>query len=331
VSAASNGLCHAAPASLQGQAHQFTLFAALRLLEQTYASRPRLGESRHLHEDAVRLQQPPHLVFAPSDVKALSQDEELDRLNQLRDPTQSDFINLLQNRMMALFYRAWANADPATSLDRPDSDRFRQYLGAFIGLGLPSSWQQDHVHDYAKFSRTAWFGSRTRSVEGLEKVLSDYFGVPAQIHNFIGEWIQVPGPWRTRLGRRSSAERLSRRTAQGSTTLAGASLGARSWQCAHKFEIAIGPLSYAQFKSFLRGESALRELSDLVRLYTNDEWSWQLRLQLAAGEAPTASLGKARSQLGRTGWLRSHRQVVREVVIAGDAAQDHHQAALPAE
>src|SRR6185312_13056576 len=48
--------------------HRFTLFAALRLLEQCFPDHPRLGESRKASDDPVRLGQTPTLSFAPSDV-----------------------------------------------------------------------------------------------------------------------------------------------------------------------------------------------------------------------------------------------------------------------
>ena len=53
---------------LAAEPYRFGLFAALRLLEQAYPGRPRLGESRKASDDAVRLGQAPHLSFAPSDV-----------------------------------------------------------------------------------------------------------------------------------------------------------------------------------------------------------------------------------------------------------------------
>ena len=51
---------------LQEQPHGFSLFAALRVLEQLHADKPRLGESRKAADDAVRLGQAPHLAFAAS-------------------------------------------------------------------------------------------------------------------------------------------------------------------------------------------------------------------------------------------------------------------------
>src|SRR5262249_11758869 len=140
----------------------FTLFAALRAVEQAHPNRPRLGESRKAADDPIRIQQPPHLHFAPADVIAFGGDEgEQPQLKQLGfgifgpngalplhltelaharehqfdDPALGDFINTFQHRFASLFYRAWANADPCTSYDRPGSDFFRLYLGALIGIG----------------------------------------------------------------------------------------------------------------------------------------------------------------------------------------------------
>ena len=58
--------------ALEREPHRFTLFAALRLLEQANAGQPRFGQSRRSADDAVRLQQPPHLTFAPSDVSRMA-------------------------------------------------------------------------------------------------------------------------------------------------------------------------------------------------------------------------------------------------------------------
>src|SRR5262249_2516047 len=66
----------AALEALQARPHAFDLFAALRLLEQSCADRPRLGESRRAADDIARLGQAPHLSFAPSDVASVARDEQ---------------------------------------------------------------------------------------------------------------------------------------------------------------------------------------------------------------------------------------------------------------
>jgi type VI secretion system protein ImpH len=316
---------------LGAEPHRFTLFAALRLLEQCFPERPRLGESRKAADDAVRLGQRPSLSFAPSDVAAFEDSgdgpvrlEQLsfgifgpngalplhltehayERDRQREDATLTDFVNLFQHRLTSLFYRAWAESDPATSFDRPRSDRFLLHLGALLGLGTESALSRDAAPDRAKLSRVAHFAPQPRSAEGLESILADYFARAVEVRQFVGEWMGVPGELFSRLGTDPASASL------GQT----ASLGALSWQCQHKFEIVIGPLDLASFGDFLPGARGLAELTALVRLYTNEEWSWQLRLLLQDVEVPGVRLGTA-GQLGWTTWLGGRGQMADDVVI----------------
>ena len=328
----------AALEQLRAEPHRFTLFAALRLLEQCFPAAPRLGESRKAADDPVRLGQTPTLSFAPSDVSGFhdSADGErptleqysfgvfgpngslpvhlteyaYERGRQREDATFTDFVNLFQHRLTSLFYRAWADAEPAASCDRPESDRFLQYVGALLGLGTASARSRDAVPDRAKLSRAAHFGPQPRSADGLENILTDYFGLAVEVRQFVGEWMDVPHELCCRIGRDPSSASL------GMT----AALGAMSWQCQHKFEIVIGPLALGSFADFLPGSRGLAELAALVRLYTNDEWSWQLRLLLRDVEVPGVRLGSA-GRMGWTTWLGGRGQLADDVVIQEPTSQ----------
>ncbi len=312
--------------------HRFTLFAALRLLEQSFPDRPRLGQSRRAADDAVRLGQKPSLSFAPSDVAGFQGVSEerparleqfsfgifgpngalplhltehaYERYRQREDPTLTDFVNLFQHRLISLLYRAWAESDPATSFDRPESDRFASYLGALAGLGTSSALSRDAAPDRAKLCRVAHFAPQPRSAEALESILAEYFRLAVEVRQFVGEWMDVPAELFSRLGRDRAAVSLGRTT----------TLGALSWQCQHKFEIVIGPLDLRSFRDLLPGSCGLAELAALVRLYTNEEWSWQLRLLLRDVEVPGVRLGSA-GQLGWTTWLGGRGQMADDVVI----------------
>jgi type VI secretion system protein ImpH len=210
--------------------------------------------------------------------------------------------------LIALFYRAWADSDPATSHDRPDVDRFKLYLGSMLGLGFEASTARDAVLDYAKLSRAAQFSAQTRSAEGLRDVLVDYFELPIDVRSFAPAWLDIPPASYTRLGDRSQSAQLG----------VGSTLGSASWQSQHQFAIVIGPLTHVTFEHFLPGTAGLRELAALVRLYTNDEWSWILRLRLAAHEVPAMRLGTG-SRLGWTSWVGGRDTVAEDVIIRGDA------------
>jgi type VI secretion system protein ImpH len=321
---------------LQARPHAFSLFAALRMIEQSHPQQPRLGESRKAGDDVVRLGQAPHLSFAPSDVAAATQDDEgrlsleqygfgvfgpngalplhltelaYERRRHKEDGTLVDFLNLFQHRLISLFYRVWADSEPTVNLDRPEADRFRGYVGALLGIAPPSARDTDAVPDYAKLSRAGLFAQQARSAEGLEAILSDYFEIPIEVRAFAGAWLDIPGALHCRLGEQQLGL---------STTL-----GASTWQCQHKFEIVIGPLGRTNFADFLPGARGLTELHALVRLYTNDEWSWQARLLLRDVDIPSASLGGRApksgtltgNQLGWTSWLGARRAGAEDVVI----------------
>ena len=313
---------------LQAQPYGFSLFAALRLLEQTHADQPRLGESRKAADDVVRLGQAPHLSFAPSDLAQVTATEaggialeqygyglfgpngalplhltELayERRRQQEDGTIVAFLNLFHHRLISLFYRAWADSEPAVSLDRPQTDRFRTYVGALFGLAPESACDADAVPDFAKLSRAGRFAQQTRSADGLEAILADYFEIPVEVRPFAGAWLDIPRDLYSRLG----AQQLGIST----------TLGASTWQCQHKFEIVLGPLARADFSDFLPGGASLAELHALVRLYTNDEWAWQARLLLRDADIPGLHLGGAGNQLGWTSWLGARRTGAEDVVI----------------
>src|ERR1700755_2767187 len=57
---------------LHDNPEHYTLFGALRRIEQAHRDRPRLGESRKAADDPVRICQRPHLYFPGSDVAAFT-------------------------------------------------------------------------------------------------------------------------------------------------------------------------------------------------------------------------------------------------------------------
>jgi type VI secretion system protein ImpH len=321
---------------LQRFPERYTLFGALRAVEQAHPDRPRLGESRKVADDAVRIAQLPHLYFAPADVLAFGDlDSGVARLDQLGfgvfgpngalplhltelahararqydDPALGDFINAFQHRFASLFYRAWANADPCASFDRVETDGFQLYLGALIGIGPELSREQDSVIDYAKLSRVGLFAPHTRSAAALEQILAEYFEIDVEVAPFSGVWLDIPADAWCRLGGTPEHAQLG----------GGAVLGRSTWQCQSRFEILLGPVHMAQFVNFLPGSRGLDQLKALVRLHTNEEWSWQVRLLLDPTDVPAVQLG-ASGWLGWTTWLGPRREVARDTTIEGSRA-----------
>lgn len=321
----------AAVQRLRHEPHRFSLFAALRLLEQVDPARPRLGEARRPAEEWVRLEQPAHLTFAPSDV-ASAEDSSggklrigqygfgvfgpngalpfhltefaFERQRHHEDATVVDFINLFQHRLTTLFYRAWADSDPVASHARPEDDGFATFLGSLVGLFDESALGRDSIPDGAKLSRAGLIAGGGKSADGLEALLSDYFRQRIEVRQFVGSWLRVPEELRTRLGVDDSSAILGN----------SATLGAASWQRQSKFEVVVGPLPFEAFLQFLPGSRALRALGDLIRLYTTGEWSWQVRLLVNEDDAPGVALGQV-GRLGWTSWLGHKQGIASDVVL----------------
>lgn len=321
---------------LRQEPHRFSLFAALRLLEMLEPARPRLGESRRPADDVVRLEQPPHLTFAPSDVAAVEvgsggrlrltqygfgmfgpngalpfhlTEYVFERRRHHEDAAVIDFINLFQHRLTSLFYRAWADSDPVACHARQDDDDFAAFVGALVGIFDESARERDSVPDYAKFCRAGQIGAGSRSADGLEAVLSDYFCQPIEVREFVGSWLRIPDELRTRLGGSDDAAALGR----------AATLGGASWQRQGRIEVVIGPMSFEAFMQFLPGSRALRALADFIRFYSAGEWAWQARLLVVEGDAPGVALGQV-GRLGWTSWLGSKRGIAADVVLQDEQA-----------
>ena len=318
---------------LNNSPEHYTFFGALRRIEQAHRDRPRLGESRKASDDPVRIAQRPHLYFVGADVAAFGAGDTAvprieqhgfgvfgpngalplhlteiaySREHQADDPALSDFVNAFQHRFASLFYRAWAGSDPCTAFDRVDQDAFRLYVGALMGIGPPAARDRDSVLDYAKLARVGLFAPQNRSAEALEQILLEYFELPVELIPFVGAWLDISDDARCRIGIEP----------QHATLGLGATLGNMTWQCQSRFEIALGPLGIADFVNFLPGARGLTQLKSLVRLYTNEEWSWQVRLLLKPEQIPAMRLGEG-GWLGWTSWLGSRTQVARDAVIEG--------------
>jgi type VI secretion system protein ImpH len=215
-----------------------------------------------------------------------------DRARNASDFALVRFLDVFHHRILALFYRAWADAQPTVSLDRPKEDRFATYLGSLLGLGMPSVRDRDEFPDRAKLFFAGRFAAQPHNCEGLTAIVGAFFGLPVKVEEFAGEWLTLPEDARWRLGRSSRAGVL------GQTTVAGA----RTWQRQSKFRIVFGPLHEDDFHSLLPGGARLRRLVALVRNYTGDSLTWDVRLHLEHQVKRPFRLGRS-SGLGWTSWL----------------------------
>jgi type VI secretion system protein ImpH len=311
-------------------AHDF--FALMRRVDALRPELPRTGQALRPAHEAVRLAQPPEMDFAPAPLQKLELREGAaprlsvrffgllgpqgpmplhlteyvrERSHQHGDSATAHFLDLFHHRMLALFYRAWAQAQPVVHGDRPHDDRYIAWLGALAGLpadtGLP---RQALAH------QAGLLAGRTRHPEALAKVLSQQFGVPAQVQPHVPQWLAIEPVDRSRLG--FARNRLERAQCAGAGLGASANLGSRVWDRQYRFRLLLGPLSLERYLAFLPGGALWQPLRQWMGLLARPELQWELALRLAPAERPQPRLASgarpaprrpAGMRLGIDSWL----------------------------
>lgn len=315
--------------TLEQKPYRYQFYEALRRLECLYRDEPRFGKAPRLANDPVRLAQEPSLAFAPSSLAAFDPGGDghpprlsvllfglfgpngplplhlteyaRGRLRNAGDPTFSRFADLFHHRLLCLFYRAWADAQPTVSFDRPGRDRFAYWVGSLFGMGMASLRDRDAMPDLAKLHHAGLLSSQTRNAAGLRGMLESFFDLPVEVEQFVGRWVELPEEFRLKLGHSPETGSLGRT----------ATIGARIWDRQQKFRLLVGPLRLPDYERMLPGGESLCKLVSVVRSYAGDEWIWDANLVLCREDVPPLKLGGP-ARLGLTTWLNEeqrHRDV----------------------
>ena len=302
---------------------KYNFFQALRLIEAAYSSSPRLGNSSRPREDKIRLKQKVDLAFASSTVESFAltgkkggpghmssylfgvfgpngplplhiTEYVRERQHNARDNTFASFADMFHHRLISLFYRAWASAEPTASFDRADEDPFAKQTAAIAGLLGKAHRDRDAMPDLAKLRFAGRLSNGSKNEDGLLAMISVFFRVPVKIESFVGSWLELEP---------SDQWQLGVETRDGGLGF-GTSLGSRVWSRQSKFRIRIGPLDLKEYKRLLPGGISLYRLAAVVRNYLGEMLDWDVNLVLAPGQAPPIKLGE-QGELGWTTWVGS--------------------------
>lgn len=207
------------------------------------------------------------------------------------DTTFLDFVNMLQHRQLAFYWRAWADMHPEVGVEHKGGDRVSRLVETLAGIGLPGLREANARTadpDLALRQATS-LGQQVNGVERLTGYLSDLLDVPVRLVEFVGHWLEIPERLQTRLGQAFNG--LGR----------GAMVGARVFQRQDRAELRLGPLSLPRYLALISDNRALAAIRRAIRFVAGADIEYDLRLVLAADEVPEPRLGKV--ALGRNGWL----------------------------
>jgi type VI secretion system protein ImpH len=308
---------------------RFDFYQTLRRFEAAHPHLPRLGEAMRPADEPLRVGQPADLSFAPAPLHSLRfSDEGPPRLMQRifgllgpngpmpthitelvsersrhnNDPVLQSFLDMLTHRFALLFYRAWAQAQPEQTFDRPGDAQFARRFGALAGIGSAPTLNRDAAGDAAKLHFIGRLARDVRDAEGLLAWCRSQFNARVEIEQWCGHWMPLAREERSHLS-------APNRGSMGMSLGQGAVLGEAVWDVQHKFRVVIGPLPLSRYRAFLPDGADLARLQAIVRQWVGLEFDWDLRLILARAEVPRMQLGdravgqRGASMLGRTTWL----------------------------
>ncbi len=324
---------------IAAQPWRFDFFQAMRWIESHHPDKPRFGTARKPADEPIRLGQTADLSFAPGPLHAVAPatatskprievrffglfgpngplpyhltEHARQRLIHHGDATFARFADMFHHRLLMLFYRAWAQAQPTVGLDRPGDDRFAAMVAALVGIGSPDLLQRDQAPDHTKLHFAGILASQVRNADGLANLLSGFLRRPVVVEQFVGSWLELAPGERTRISA-AGARRKNAGVALGG----GAVLGQMVWDRQHKFRVHVGPLDHDVFESLLPDGEALPSVIALVEQYVGAELAWDLHLSLKPDQVKPCRLGR-QGRLGLTSWLgMKNRSRVAELALS---------------
>ena len=178
--------------------------------------------------------------FGPQGALPLTTTVEAYNWSLQRDTSFVHFTDIISNRFLQLFFRAWADARPIAQHDRPADDRFFAYVGSLTGVGTEAFLGRDSVPDIAKVSFAGLTGSQVKSAARLRQLIAGVLQVEVEIEERVGSWLVFEPSDQTALGARHSGLGVD------------ASLGVMAYSINDKIRIRIVAADLAQYRSSCR-------------------------------------------------------------------------------
>ena len=232
----------------------------------------------------------------------------LQRLKQ-KDESLAHFLDLFNHRTISLFYQASTKYNFPLEYERKklnqslkkNRDTQTQALLSLIGLGTKGLNNRLQIHDESLLFYSGLLTQQVRTTSGLKQILQDYFAIPVEIQEFVGQWQELIPDICTRIASKSQPK------GQNSQLGQSAMLGDKGWFAQGKIRISLGPLNREQFYKFAPGTAALRALNDMVRMYVGIERDYDFTITVKRKDIPRKiTLDKNASPImGWNTWLSS--------------------------
>lgn len=208
------------------------------------------------------------------------------------------FLDTMGHRMVAAFAQAGMKYRPHRAAEQHalggSADRHRAALLALVGEAEPTAGRERDQQDVI-LQHAGLFAAWPRSAERLEAILSDYAGRRVTVEQFVGSWLNIPEPERTRLPKARDTGRFARLGVD-------AAIGTRAWDPQSKVLLRIEPMPLAAFQDFMPQQPMARQIVELARSYLGPSAVFSVIPALVGEEVPPLQLSPTR-RLGWDTWL----------------------------
>jgi type VI secretion system protein ImpH len=201
------------------------------------------------------------------------------------DEAPRAFLDLLSNRMLALFYQAWRKYRVEHAI-ADGRDGFRPLLLALAGCG---DGGRGVPGEAALASYAGLLQQRPLSSVALGRILSDYLGVAFTVEEMVDYWDPMAPSEQTALGRANAH--------LGGDAVAGA----RGWRPDLRVRLWVGPLDRAAYERFLPGRAGAAALGQMLELFAMPTLVYEVALLLRADQVGPTRLGGPSPGQGRLG------------------------------
>ena len=303
--------------------YRFDFFQAVRLFERLFPNKKPVGQETSPKAEPVRFRTHVALEFPASEIYEIREPADGDGniemlvnfmglvgisgalptpytelvVNRVRhrDTALWSFLDIFTHRAVSLFFRAWAKYRFPIAYERGNDD-FTSYVFDLAGLGTNGLRGRLSLNDQSLLPYTGLIAQKPHSANAVENIISDYFGVPAKLEQFFGQWLPLTQSDVTKLGAKNSGLGVN------------AIAGSKVWDQQSKFRIRLGALTFNQFLAFLPNGSAYEKLRSIAKFMVGFEYDFDVRLRLKAKEAPATILTTRairRPMLGWTAFLKT--------------------------
>ncbi len=305
---------------LADEPYRFEFFQAVRLLEKVYPEKKSVGRSSMPADEVVRFRSRIALDFPASEIHEFREIEDkatnegrlemlvnfmgmagvsgvlpqpytdlvLDRIRH-RDTALWSFLDIFTHRFVSMFYRAWRKYRFPIGYES-GNDEFTGYLFDLVGLGTDGLRGRMRLPDESLLPYAGLIAQKPHSCNATENILSDYFGVPARIKQFFGQWLDLDVSDYTRLGETNSK--------LGESAIAGT----RIWEQQSKFRVQLGPIDFQKFQAFLPNGSASGPLHSIIRFVVGLEFDYDVQLIIEKQNVPSTILTTRAMRKPLLGW-----------------------------